>query len=105
RSLELGDEAARLLRDGDFTTRLRPTGDARVNRVVDVYNSMADSLRGERTRIREQQHFLEQVIAASPAGIVILDFEDRVSEINAAGLRILNLAREDVVGRPIDRVG
>lgn len=101
RSLELGDEAARLIRDGDFTTRLLPSSDERVNRLVGVYNTMVDALRSERARIQEQHHFLGQVIGASPSGMIVLDFDGHVSEINPAALELLGVGRNGVVGRPL----
>jgi two-component system nitrogen regulation sensor histidine kinase NtrY len=101
RRMELGDEAARLIREGDFTARLRHVGDSRVDGLVDVYNAMVDTLRAERARIQEQHHFLEQVIGASPSGMIVLDFDGRVSDINPAGLRLLDVSREAVIGLPI----
>lgn len=101
RRMELGDEAARLIRESDFTARLRPVGDSRVDRLVDVYNTMVDTLRAERARVQEQHHFLEQVIGASPSGMVVLDFDGRVSDVNPAGLRLLDVSREAAIGLPI----
>jgi two-component system nitrogen regulation sensor histidine kinase NtrY len=102
RRMELGDEAARLIRESDFTARLRPVGDARVDRLVEVYNTMVDTLRAERVRVQEQHHFLEQVIGASPSGMVVLDFDGHVSDVNPAGLRLLGVSREVAIGQPVD---
>jgi two-component system nitrogen regulation sensor histidine kinase NtrY len=102
RSLALGDEAARLIREGEFTARLRPVGDGRVDRLIDVYNAMVDTLRNERARVQEQHHFLGQVIGVSPSGMVVLDFDGHVSDVNPAGLRLLGLDRDAVIGRTID---
>jgi two-component system nitrogen regulation sensor histidine kinase NtrY len=104
KGLELGEEAARLIREGDVTTRLRPVGDAGVNQLIDVYNAMVDTLRGERARIQEQHHFLEQVIGASPSGMVVLDFDGRVSDINPAGLRLLGVERTTAIGQPVSEL-
>lgn len=102
RTAEIGDEAARLLRDGDFTTRLRHVDEPVVDRLVDVYNGMVDRLRAERARIEEQHRFLEQVINASPSGVVILDFDGHVAEVNPAALALLGLERSDAVGRRVN---
>lgn len=98
RTLELGDEAARLIREADFTTRLLPVGDKRINGLIDVYNRMVDTLRGERARIQEQQHFLEQIVGASPSGMVVLDFDGRISDINPAALALLGISRDAAIG-------
>jgi nitrogen fixation/metabolism regulation signal transduction histidine kinase len=92
RTLSLGADAVRLIREEEFTSRLRETGDTEVDALIGVYNRMVDSLRAERVRVREQHHFFSQVIGASPAGIVILDFDGRIAEINPAAAGLLGVS-------------
>ena len=89
---------AQMIRDREFTTRLRPVGQPEVDALIDAYNHMADHLRDERTRLQEQQHFLADVLRVSPAGIVILDFEGRVSSMNPAAERLLACSASAVEG-------
>jgi len=43
------------------------------------------------------------LIQASPLGLIIMDFDDRISQINPAGLRLLNLDSEaTVLGKRLD---
>jgi two-component system nitrogen regulation sensor histidine kinase NtrY len=83
------EEASRLLAESDFATRFRPVGQPEVDRLVEVYNRMADQLREERTRNQEQQSLLARILAVAPAGVALLDFEGRVSFANAAAVRLL----------------
>jgi signal transduction histidine kinase len=83
------EEASRLLAESDFTTRFREVGQPEVDRLVGVYNRMADQLREERTRNQEQQSLLARILAVAPAGVVLLDFDGRVSFANAAAGRLL----------------
>ena len=46
--------------------------------LVRIYNQMVDRLREERLRLQEQHYFLDRVLAASPAGVLTLDFDGRV---------------------------
>jgi signal transduction histidine kinase len=71
--------------------------------LVGVYNQMADRLRDERTRQQEQNAFLERVLAASPAGIVVMDFDERIVSANPAARRLLasSEARDALVGRAL----
>lgn len=80
--LDLFDAGAALLAERDFATRFQPTGDPALDRLVTVYNGMADRLREERTRLEEQQLFLEKIIQGSPSGVLILDFDGRISDAN-----------------------
>ncbi|MGH9160873.1 MAG: sensor histidine kinase [Vicinamibacteraceae bacterium] len=86
----LPQEAARLMNDQELTTRLREVGQPELDRLIRVYNRMVDDLRGERTRLEEQHQFLAKIVQASPAGIIILDFDGRVSSINPAAERLFD---------------
>ena len=105
-SLELLSEGARFLDEQEFTTRFKETGKPELDRLVSLYNRLADDLRDERTRLREQQHFLAQVLEASPSGIVILDFDGRIDMANPAAAHVLGLSPEGARGiRPADIPG
>jgi len=80
-----------LLKEQDFSTRLRPIANSEANQVIDVFNRMMDQLKDERLQVREKNHFLDLLIQASPQGVLILDFDDNISEINSAGLRLLGI--------------
>jgi signal transduction histidine kinase len=102
------EEASRLLAESDFATRFRPVGQPEVDRLVDVYNRMADQLREERTRNQEQQSLLGRILAVAPAGVVLLDFDGRVSFANPAAERLLAPAGSPepaLEGRRLDEVG
>jgi two-component system nitrogen regulation sensor histidine kinase NtrY len=103
-SMELVESGAELIGEGDFTTRLRAVGEAQTDRLVSVYNRMIDRLREERLRHEEQNLFLDRVLAASPAGVVTLDFEARVAQANPAAERILG-ASGAASGRTLAEIG
>lgn len=73
-----------LLREQDFSSRLRPIGQADADMVVEVYNSVIDSMRAERLKNLEQNRFLSQVVDVSPLGIAICDFDGRIVQTNRA---------------------
>jgi nitrogen fixation/metabolism regulation signal transduction histidine kinase len=102
RSLAVAADAARLIAEGEFTSHFVRSGDAEVDALTSVYNRMADSLRDERTRLQEQHHFFRQVLHVSPSGLVILDFDRRVSDLNPAAARLLGLERDAAVGVSLD---
>ena len=78
-----------LLREQDFSSRLAPVRQAEADRIVDMFNRMMDQLKNERLRLREQNYFLDLLINVSPMGVIILDFDGKISMINAAALRFL----------------
>ena len=86
-----------LLREQDFSSRLTPVGQVEADRIVQVFNRMMDQLKNERLRLREQNHFLDLLISASPMGVVILTFDGEVSMINKAALRFIGIDTEEQV--------
>ena len=97
-SLEFVRQSAQLLEDSDFMSRVREVKQADVDRLIQVYNRMVDALRGERVQLQEQQHFLARVLRESPGGIVVLDFDGRVTLANPAAERLLQAPGETLTG-------
>jgi two-component system nitrogen regulation sensor histidine kinase NtrY len=75
-------QGAQAMADQDFSVKLSPTGSTDMDRLVNVYNRMIDQLRAERVGSRQQEEFLDQLLDAAEVGVVILDFEGRVSSMN-----------------------
>lgn len=77
------------IKDKDFNVKFLSTGKKEVDELVDVYNRMIDELRTERTKQQEQHFFLEKLIQTSPTGIIILDYDKQVKQINPKATEIL----------------
>jgi len=82
------------IKDRDFNVKFLPTGKPEMDELIGVYNQMMDALREERTKQQEQHFFLEKLIQTSPTGIVILDYDQQVKQVNPKAAEILgeNLA-------------
>ncbi|MDR1644356.1 MAG: GHKL domain-containing protein [Tannerellaceae bacterium] len=92
-----------LLKEQDFSTHLRLIADSEANKLILVFNKMIDSLKEERLRVREKNLFLDLLIQASPQGVLILDFDDHITDINPAGQKLLHVAdKDDITGKRIE---
>lgn len=80
-----------LIREQDFSTRLRPVGQKDADRIIELFNRMSDQLHNEELRIQEQNHFLDLLIEASPMGVLIMDIDSRISSANPAMNRFLGI--------------
>lgn len=80
-----------LISSQDLNNRLTTVGEHNADKVVRLFNSLIDRLREERLRNIEQEGFLSLLIEASPMGVMILDFNGRVSLINDSMLRITGI--------------
>lgn len=91
-----------LLKEQDFSSRLRAVGQYEADRVVNIFNKMMDELKNERLRLREQNRFLDLLIKASPMGVVVLNYDNEITELNPSALKILGIENPDfVIGKKI----
>lgn len=79
RTIETGTD---MLKSQDFASRLRHVGIPEADRLVDFYNSLIDSMKAERLKVKEQDRFLSKLVEASPMGIAICDLDGRITSSN-----------------------
>lgn len=84
-----------LLREQDYNSRLAPVGQPDADRIINLFNDIMARLKVEALRVREQNHFLDLLIEASPLGIVSLGDRDVVQTRNSMACRLLG---EDPAG-------
>lgn len=89
------------MRDKDFNVKFLKIGKIEMDMLIDVYNGMVDQLRHERTKQEQQHYFLEKLVQTSPTGILILDFDDNIANINPKVCDILGLEASDLIGKSI----
>lgn len=89
RPREIARTGAELLRERDFGSRFREVGEGEVDGLVRLFNTMSERLREERLKLEEQHLFLAKLVAASPAGILIFDYQGCLAVANPAAERLL----------------
>ncbi len=99
RPLQLIAAGTEAMQAQDFSLKFLSVGQREMDQLIAVYNQMLDALRQERVSQHEKSFLLERLIQASPAGILILDFEGRVESVNEAATRLLGLPAAAVLGR------
>ena len=87
--LDLIRTGAELLSERDFSSRFVEVGQPEMDGLIRVYNDMAGRLREERLAGEEQQQLLQKIVAASPSGIVICDFDGKIEAMNPAAERLV----------------
>lgn len=90
-------EGINAIKDRDFTVKFIPTGKTEMDELIGVYNRMIDELRIERLKQEEQHFFLEKLINTSPTGIVILDYDQQVKQINPKAAAIFAHAGDELM--------
>lgn len=88
------------IRERDFSVKFVPTGSREMDRLIELYNQMIDNIRHERVQTREQHFFLQKLLSESPIGIVMLDYDDNIVQVNPAGRQLLGLP-DTAIGQPL----
>ena len=93
-----------LLREQDFSSRLSHVGQYEADRIVNIFNRMMEQLKNERLRLREQNHFLDLLIQASPMGVVILSLDEEVAQLNPMATKMLGVPPEEATGKRLEQL-
>lgn len=94
-----------LVKAQDFNNRLMRVNEREADRIVDMFNSMIDRLRSERLLNIERESFLQLLVDASPMGVLMLDYDGRVTMANGAFFRITSAGTEsEAIGKRVDEL-
>ena len=91
-----------LLKEQDFSSRLRHVRQKDADRIVDVFNRMITQLKEERLHVRETNQFLDLLINASPMGVLILNLDNRITSYNPVGLKFIE--SENIKGKKLSEI-
>jgi two-component system nitrogen regulation sensor histidine kinase NtrY len=86
-------------------------GEGDLRRLSSTFNTMTRELKHQRdalitanTQLSERRSFIEAVLAGVSSGIIGLDNEGRITLISPSAQRLLDVAEDAVVGKPITSV-
>ena len=95
-------EGVDVIKEKDFTVKFPLTGRYEMDQLIKVFNQMMEQLKTERVRQEQQHFFLEKLIHTSPTGIIILNYDDEVQQINPKALQLLGIEHmEQAFSHPI----
>lgn len=92
-----------LMASQDFNNRLTYVGEHNADKIVTLFNSLIDKLRNERLHNLEQDSFLRRLIEVSPMGVLILDFNGKISMVNRSMSKITGIQNEEeMLGKTLE---
>ncbi|RYY26753.1 MAG: HAMP domain-containing protein [Chitinophagaceae bacterium] len=100
--LNLLVQGAEAIADRDFNISFLETGNYEMDKLIKVYNRMMNELRIERTKQQEQHYFLEKLIHTSPTGIMVLDFDGKIDQVNPMAANLLGIQFEKLINNHIN---
>jgi PAS domain S-box-containing protein len=98
RRLQRFETTARLIAGGDLDRRVPAGGSDTISWLAREFNTMADSVTGLLTEVRDQRERLETVINSIDDGIVVLDEQRNVVAANDGFLARTGRSRSEVLG-------
>lgn len=101
RPLNLLKTGVDAIKERDFNIKFLQTGKYEMDQLIGVYNQMIDQLRYERTQQEQQHFFLEKLIQTSPTGIIILDYDGNIQQVNPKALLLLKLDFAGIIGKSL----
>lgn len=93
--IELMKTGVTAIKEEDFNVKFLSTQSTEMNELIEVFNTMLDKLGEEKIRTQEQAYFLENLIAASPIGMIILGFDGEITDINAQARVYLKIRQNE----------
>jgi len=96
RPIDLLQSGTDAIADADFSIKYLKTGSREIDKLIDVFNSMIDKLREERTLMSQQSYFIQNLIEVTPIGIVIMDFDGKISNMNPSAKKIFKIKSNPV---------
>ncbi len=102
--MEFVENSQQLLAEEDLSIRIPSSGDKQLDTLVTAYNSILEHMQQEQLKLGEQRGFFDRLLQATPTGIVIFDFDFKVSNINAAAAGMLAITEEKAKGLLIAQV-
>jgi len=106
RALAVQADIARTFTDvigaGEYGARYPLVGSREVDDVIGIYNRILETLQQERFRVGEQRGFAEKFLQDTPAGVVIFDFDGRITLANPRARVLLGVAQDaDLASRAL----
>lgn len=91
-----------LIKEQDLGSRLLPVGQRDADKIIDLFNRMMSQLKEEKLKLKEQDYLLNRLIENSPMGVVILDFDERISLVNRAAEDFMGTT--EIIGKKISEL-
>ena len=89
--IQLMQSGVDAIADADFNIKYTKTGSIEINNLIETYNQMIDQLREERTLMTGQSYFLQNLIEVTPLGIIIMNYDGMLSNVNPSAAKILGI--------------
>lgn len=93
--LEYIDVFSAILKEREFTSRLSELNQPDLDKLIVQFNLMLSQLHKERLAVGERKHVFEKLMSESPIGVILLDYNHKISECNDSAIKLLKGVSDD----------
>jgi two-component system phosphate regulon sensor histidine kinase PhoR len=104
RPIETMRQGAERYAQGDLSHRLQPPDTIELAALAEAMNQMAGELERRMQAVINQRNESQAVLSSMVEGVVALNSEERIMDINAAGARLLKRPAEQLKARSIQEI-
>ncbi len=102
--LEYIEMFSSVLNEREFTARFSSLSQPDLDKLIEQFNHMLQKLHQERLAIGEQRGVFEKLMAESPIGVVLFDFENRISDLNPAAEELLGQTKDFLLNKNLKQL-
>ncbi len=97
-------EGADEIAQGNLSHRVDAIADDELALLVGAFNEMSARLEANSTEIKERRRYIETVLGSLPTGVISFDAQARITTINPAAVKILDLEDGDFTGMQLSNI-
>jgi len=101
RPIETMRRGAERYAQGDLSLRLHPPDTFELAALAEAMNQMAHDLEQRIQAVMHQRNETQAVLSSMAEGVVALNLEEQIMDLNAAAARLLNRPKEALMGRSL----
>ncbi len=104
--LEFIDIFSTILKEQEFSSRFSQTGNKELDGLMHSFNHMLSQLYEERHRLGDKQGMLQKLMDALPISVVVLDYDNKLSQVNPAACELFGISDEatSIINQPLQRI-
>lgn len=93
-----------LLKENEFSSRFSHLKQADLDQLISQFNIMLQRLQNKQLELSKQKGVFEKLMDESPIGVILLNFDGHISDINTAACKLLSINKtqiEQIIGHTI----
>ena len=93
-----------ILQEQEYNARFSKTHSLELDKLMVLFNQMLQQLYSERLKLGDRKGMLHQLMNAIPSGIIVFDYNDKITQLNPAAEKLLGIGSATVESKPLKAI-